>query len=143
MDSIYFMLIDIIVSFVTVTMLPGCRYMYCDTVGLQSCYQALGLCYAASKYMLNHLVERCVDFLCCHLDSTSVWRALELANMLDESKLRNKCISVSAAMVEKIFTNLSTVFLQCTVVDHHQKVTQKLSLYFFNNLLLQVFMFNF
>ncbi|KAF4517748.1 hypothetical protein B566_EDAN002953 [Ephemera danica] len=79
-------------------------YIYTDTVHLQSCYQALGLCYAASKYMMHDLFQKCVNFLCNQIDPEHAWKGLELAMLLDEPRLTTKCISMMKRCTDEMLT---------------------------------------
>lgn len=79
-------------------------YIYTDAVHLQSCYQALGLCYAARKYMMHDLFQKCVHFLCNQIDPEHAWKGLELAMLLDEPRLRTKCISVMKQYTDAMLT---------------------------------------
>lgn len=64
------------------------RYVYTEHVELKSFDQACYLCYAAKKYMIPNLVEKCSQFMWKDLTPQNVCRALEFANLYEDARLK-------------------------------------------------------
>lgn len=62
--------------------------MYTEQVELKSFDQACELCYAAKKYMIPNLVEKCSQFMWKDLIPQNVCRALEFANLYEDARLK-------------------------------------------------------
>ena len=68
------------------------RFMYCEEANI-SADTALPLMYAAKKYLLLNLVDRCQKFLQENLDIENVCCILELSLIFDENQLRERCLA--------------------------------------------------
>ena len=55
---------------------------------LKSFDQALVLCYAAKKYMLPKLMDKCSQYMWSDLGPENVCRALEFANLYEDETLK-------------------------------------------------------
>ena len=64
------------------------RYIYTERVDLKLFDQACELSYAAKKYMVSNLVEKCSQFMWKDLIPENVCRALEYANLYEETTLK-------------------------------------------------------
>jgi len=53
-------------------------------VDLQSVDQAMGLCYAAKKYILPNLVAKCLQYMQMDLSLDYACRQLEFAKLFDD-----------------------------------------------------------
>ena len=65
-----------------------CRYIYTESLDLQSMDQAMGICYAAQKYILPHLVAKCVQYMMINLCPKYTCRVLEFTNLLEDGNLK-------------------------------------------------------
>ena len=64
------------------------RYIYTDQVDLKSFDQACELTYAAKKYMVSNLMEKCSQFMRKDLIPENVFSALEYANLHEDTTLK-------------------------------------------------------
>lgn len=72
-----------------------CRYIYTEHVDLKSFDQACELSYAAKKYMVSNLVEKCSQFMWKDLIPENVCKALEFANLYEDTTLKVQCLIIS------------------------------------------------
>lgn len=70
------------------------RYIYTDKINLTSFDQACELCYGAKKYMLPHLLTKCMTYLWSDLQPNNACRAYEFAKLFEEPQLMTRCIKV-------------------------------------------------
>ncbi|KAF4517098.1 hypothetical protein B566_EDAN007021 [Ephemera danica] len=78
------------------------EYVYSDKTELENVETALSVCYAANKYMINLLTQKCIDFIKENLDTDTVCRAHEFARFIDNADLEAKSL-------EYLQTNTSDV----------------------------------
>jgi hypothetical protein len=64
------------------------RFIYTEHVDLKSFEQAYEISYAAKKYMVSSLVEKCSQYMWKDLIPDNVFRALEFANLFEDSLLK-------------------------------------------------------
>ena len=73
--------------------------MYTDTVAFQSMDQAMGICYAAKKYILPDLVAKCFQYMMTNLGPEYSCRVLEFTNLFEDDNLKvlfvNKFFKIS------------------------------------------------
>jgi len=50
--------------------------------------QAIGLCYAAKKYIVLDLVAKCVHYMLNNLTIADICRVLEFSNLIDDESLK-------------------------------------------------------
>lgn len=91
------------------------RYIYTDTINLQSFDQACELCYIAKKYMLPHLVGECTNYLWQDLFPKNACRAYEFAKLFEEPVLMDKCLQVSmSSFFFHVCSNTFYLSVRCT-----------------------------
>ena len=64
------------------------RYIYTERVDLKSFDQACELSYAANKYVVSDLLEKCLHFMGKDLIPENVYRALKYANLYKDTTLK-------------------------------------------------------
>lgn len=79
--------------------------MYCDTIKFHSIPEAGEVLYCAKKYILNHLIQLCLNYLRDNLHISTLWDILAIAEALHEEDLQTRCIKV---IVYSIVVNLSS-----------------------------------
>lgn len=71
------------------------EYIYADKVELATFDQACELCYAAKKYMLPDLVDKCTQYLWTNLFARNACKAYEFAKLFEEPVIMEKSLEVS------------------------------------------------
>ena len=69
-------------------------YIYTDKVDLLTFDQACELCYAAKKYMLPDLVDKCTNYLYNNLQPRNACKAHEFAKLFEEPVILEKSLEV-------------------------------------------------
>ncbi len=67
------------------------RYMYSDSMDLQSMDQALGLWEAAQKYILPDLIAKCTHHVKYNLSSEYTIRVLEFIKLFEDETVKVSC----------------------------------------------------
>jgi hypothetical protein len=78
------------------------RFIYTEHVDLKSFEQAYEISYAAKKYMVSSLVEKCSQYMWKDLIPDNVCRALEFANLFEDSLLKVNILIKSASGTVKL-----------------------------------------
>ncbi|KAK9496505.1 hypothetical protein O3M35_013202 [Rhynocoris fuscipes] len=86
------------------------RYMYNNELILNSCKNACDLYLAAKKYMLEHLVQKCVSYLADNIDTNNALIIYEFAKYHNEENLGKLC-------QREIQVNTSQVLLSDSLID--------------------------
>ena len=86
-----------------------CRYMYLDEVHLSDA-TCVDILYAAKKYMVSSLQEKCKEYLEQHMTEESVWNTLEHAVQMNEEDLEEKALEYIDECTEECL--LSPLFKQ-------------------------------
>ena len=86
------LLFIIIIFFTVKIILILCdRYMYSDSLNLQSMDQALSLWQAAQKYILPHLVAKCIQYVKGKLSPEFTIRVLEFIKLFEDETVKVSC----------------------------------------------------
>lgn len=70
------------------------RYIYTDTIVFNTVEEAIGVLYAAKKYMLPHLSQKCHDYVLDNLSPNNVLLVYEFAEEIQEVKLMEPSLKV-------------------------------------------------
>nr|CAH0102927.1 unnamed protein product [Daphnia galeata] len=70
------------------------EFIYTEHVDLKSFEQAYEISYAAKKYMVSSLVEKCSQYMWKDLIPDNVCRALEFANLFEDSLLKERSLNL-------------------------------------------------
>ncbi|KAK4005709.1 BTB/POZ domain-containing protein 2-like [Daphnia magna] len=70
------------------------EFIYTEHVDLKSFEQAYEISYAAKKYMVSSLVEKCSQYMWKDLIPDNVCRALEFANLFEDTLLKERSLNV-------------------------------------------------
>lgn len=90
------------------------NYVYTDKVDLSSVEQAFELLYAAKKYMLQYLVEKCKEFIEFNITVDNVISVLNYADYLQEKKLFNQALALFCSHSDYLLDNgIENISVQC------------------------------
>lgn len=70
------------------------KYMYSDSVEVESVGEAGGLLYASKKYLMPQLSRQCLEYLVDNTCIKTLWDMLHIAETLDEEQLLKSCLKV-------------------------------------------------
>ncbi|KAF4527898.1 hypothetical protein B566_EDAN011289 [Ephemera danica] len=82
-------------------------YIYTDSINLKSFDLGCDLLYAAKKYILPYVVERCKTYLVSNLTHENVCRVYEFAKLLEEPEIVERCLKLMQEKTDKILTDPS------------------------------------
>lgn len=82
-------------------------YIYTDKVDLLTFDQACELCYAAKKYMLPDLVDKCTNYLYNNLLPRNACKAYEFAKLFEEPVILEKSLEIILNETESVLTDPS------------------------------------
>lgn len=82
-------------------------YVYADKVELATFDQACELCYAAKKYMLPDLVDKCTEYLWSNLFARNACKAYEFAKLFEEPVIMEKSLEIILNETEAVLTDPS------------------------------------
>ncbi|KAL1458618.1 hypothetical protein WDU94_008754, partial [Cyamophila willieti] len=70
------------------------KYLYTDILSIPDVDSAHGILYAAKKYLIPHLAQRCVRYLESNLCIDNLLDTLRIAECFKENKLRTTCLKM-------------------------------------------------
>jgi hypothetical protein len=94
------------------TMMEICRYAYSNTVKLTK-ENMLDILFAATKFQMNFLVEKVVDYICAQgFNENTIFRVLEINENIKNIKLNMKCFEYVKENRTKFFNSLEVMKLK-------------------------------
>lgn len=75
-------------------MVVGCRYIYLDYINLWSIEKTQALYRASSKFKLNHLSEKAVEFMMGKMNLDNIWPIYDAAISTQDQMLTDECAKV-------------------------------------------------
>jgi hypothetical protein len=90
------------------------RYMYSDSVEVESVGDAGGLLYASKKYLMPQLSRQCLEYLVDNTCIKTLWDMLHIAETLDEEQLLKSCLKVGPTifiLIEPFHTNKNSILI--------------------------------
>lgn len=83
------------------------QYMYTRSVHFNSCTEASQLCYIAKKYMLQHLVDECSNYLCNNVTLGNVCQLYEYSQLFEDKVLMQKCVTIFSEKTNEVLCGSS------------------------------------
>ncbi|XP_037824639.1 BTB/POZ domain-containing protein 6-A-like [Lucilia sericata] len=83
------------------------KYIYSGCIDIKSVDLALQLYYAAKKYLLKQLMEKCIVFLSANLNPQNVCQIFEFSEFFDEPSLKQKCSEFISDRTREVLADAS------------------------------------